>query len=166
MARLFLQLIVIYVLAALLLVLAVPAMAGEARPVAADPALEARVNTLAEELRCLVCQNQSLADSHAPLAVDLKNQVRDMMAAGKSDAEVVQYLVARYGDFVLYRPPLRASTVLLWAGPGLLVLLSLVVFVRHVRRLERESAALAPADAETARRADALLGLDPSRDTP
>jgi cytochrome c-type biogenesis protein CcmH/NrfF len=157
-------------LAAACLLLALPAAAREAQPVAPDAALEARVNTLAEELRCLVCQNQSLADSHAPLAIDLKNQVREMMAAGRTDAEVVQYLVARYGDFVLYRPPLRASTVLLWLGPALLVILSLFFFVRSMRRMGREAPTVAPVDPDAARRVDALLGLapsiDPSKDTP
>jgi cytochrome c-type biogenesis protein CcmH len=97
--------------------------ASEAQPTVADPALEARVNDLAAELRCLVCQNQSLADSHADLAIDLKNQVREQLQAGRSEREVIDYMTERYGDFVLYRPPVRASTVLLWAGPLLMLLL-------------------------------------------
>src|SRR5258706_14667721 len=84
---------------------------------AQDSVLERRVTDLAHELRCLVCQNQTLADSNAPLAVDLRNQIREQLAAGKSERDVVDFMVARYGDFVLYRPPLKASTVLLWAGP-------------------------------------------------
>ena len=92
------------------LVAVVPTRAAEAQPTAADPALEERVNQLSAELRCLVCQNQSLADSHADLAIDLKNQVRAQMQAGKSDAEIRGYMVARYGDFVLYDPPFKVTT--------------------------------------------------------
>jgi cytochrome c-type biogenesis protein CcmH len=102
-----------------LLVLLAPALAAakEATTVAPDPVLEKRVLTLSEELRCLVCQNQTIAESHAGLAIDLKNQIREQMSAGKSDADILEYMVARYGDFVLYRPPVKASTVLLWFGP-------------------------------------------------
>src|SRR5207245_11469173 len=97
------------------------AHAKEAAPAAADPALEQRVMTLAAELRCLVCQNQTLADSNAPLAEDLRNQVREKMRQGASDSEIVDYMVARYGDFVLYRPPVKATTLMLWFGPLLLL---------------------------------------------
>ncbi len=107
--------------ALLLMVLALPAYAKEAAAAAQDPALEQRVMRLTAELRCLVCQNQSLADSHADLAIDLKNQVRSQMKAGKSDAEIREFMVARYGDFVLYRPPLKPTTALLWAGPFVLL---------------------------------------------
>jgi cytochrome c-type biogenesis protein CcmF len=100
-----------------LMLLAAPLLAAPATPVAADPALELRVNQLSAELRCLVCQNQSLADSHAPLAMDLKNQVREQLRAGRSDAQVIDYMTQRYGDFVLYRPPVKATTWLLWGGP-------------------------------------------------
>lgn len=99
-----------------------------------DAALEPRLNRLAAELRCLVCQNQSLADSNAELAVDLKNQVRDMMRAGKSDDEIKTYLTDRYGDFVLYRPPMRTTTWLLWAGPFVLLAGGGIVLVRVLRR--------------------------------
>src|SRR5690349_22227812 len=95
----------------LVLLLALHAFAAD------DATLERRAAALEKELRCLVCQNQTLAESNAPLAVDLRNQVREQLAAGKSEREVVDYLVARYGDFVRYRPPLKASTLLLWAGP-------------------------------------------------
>jgi cytochrome c-type biogenesis protein CcmH len=108
-------------IAVLLMVLALPAYANEAAPAAQDPALEQRVMRLTSELRCLVCQNQSLADSHADLAIDLRNQVRSQMQAGKSDAEIREFMVARYGDFVLYRPPLKSTTALLWAGPFVLL---------------------------------------------
>ena len=99
-----------------------------------DAALEKRVRELSTELRCLVCQNQTLADSNAPLAVDLRNQVREQLKAGKSERDVVDFLVARYGDFVLYRPPLKASTVLLWAGPFLLLAFGLLLLVLRIRR--------------------------------
>src|SRR5947207_8496933 len=84
---------------------------------AQDPPLERRVANLAHELRCLVCQNQTIADSNAPLAVDLRNQIREQMAGGKSDRDIVDFMVQRYGDFVLYRPPLKATTIVLWGGP-------------------------------------------------
>ncbi len=97
------------------------AVAGEAQRVSEDPVLEAKVQSLAEVLRCLVCQNQNLADSHADLAIDLKNQVRDMLRQGRSEKEVIDYMVERYGDFVLYRPPLKTTTWLLWGGPFMLL---------------------------------------------
>jgi cytochrome c-type biogenesis protein CcmH len=97
------------------------AQASVALPVAADPELEKRVMAISEELRCLVCQNQTIADSHADLAVDLKNQVRDMLVQGKSNKEVTDYMVERYGDFVMYRPPVKNTTWLLWFGPFLLL---------------------------------------------
>ncbi len=93
----------------------------EAPPAVADPALERRVMALSAELRCLVCQNQTIADSNAELAVDLRNQVRDMLNQGQTDAQVMAYMTERYGDFVLYRPPLKGSTALLWFGPALLL---------------------------------------------
>jgi len=128
--------------ALLLMLLALPAYANDAAPAAPDPALEQRVMRLTTELRCLVCQNQSLADSHADLAIDLKNQVRSQMQAGKSDAEIREYMVARYGDFVLYRPPLKPTTALLWAGPFLLLAgggLALGFYLRRRRERLAES---------------------------
>ena len=113
---------------ALLLFFAGGAVAAE------DPSLERRVTDLANELRCLVCQNQTIADSNAPLAVDLRNQIREQLASGRSEREIKDYMVARYGDFVLYRPPLKASTVALWAGPFLLLLLGIWIFYRRVAR--------------------------------
>lgn len=109
----------------LALLLCATAAAREALPESADPVLEKRVIKLTSDLRCLVCQNQSLADSHADLAIDLKNQVRAQMHEGKTDAEIRDYMVARYGDFVLYDPPFKARTVLLWAGPFILMLIGL-----------------------------------------
>ena len=99
--------------------------------------VEARTKHLAHELRCLVCQNQTLAESTAPLAQDLKLQVRELIAAGKTDDEVLAHLTDRYGDFVRYKPPLKASTWLLWAGPALLFVLGLGLLVRLVRQRAR-----------------------------
>ena len=99
-----------------------------------DAALEARLKTLSEELRCLVCQNQTLADSTAPLAEDLRREVRELARAGKSDAEIKQYLVARYGDFVLYKPPVKPTTWLLWFGPFAFLLGGALVWLVVLRR--------------------------------
>ena len=99
-----------------------------------DAAVEARLKALAEELRCLVCQNQTIADSNAPLALDLRNQIRDQVKQGRSDDEIRGYMVQRYGDFVLYSPPMRATTVLLWAGPFALLLVGAAIYLITVRR--------------------------------
>ena len=107
---------------------------GLAQPVAADPVLEARVMKIAAELRCLVCQNQTIADSHADLAIDLRNQVRDMLKRGDTPEQITDYMTARYGDFVLYRPPVKSTTALLWYGPGLLLVLAVGALLIIVRR--------------------------------
>jgi cytochrome c-type biogenesis protein CcmH len=99
-----------------------------------DPATEQRLKALAEELRCLVCQNQTIADSNAALAVDLRNQIRGQISQGRSDAQIRDYMVERYGDFVLYRPPFNAGTALLWAGPFLLISGGAIAFALVVRR--------------------------------
>jgi cytochrome c-type biogenesis protein CcmH len=112
-----------------------------------DAATEARVKGLGEELRCLVCQNQTIADSNAPLAVDLRNQIRAQMAQGRTDDQIRAYMVERYGDFVLYNPPFKASTVLLWLGPFTLLAVGGVVFVAIVRR-RRAGTPGAPLDAK------------------
>lgn len=112
--------------------------AGEATPVAPDAALEERVQALSHTLRCLVCQNQTIADSNAPLAIDLRNQVREQLAAGKNESEVREYMVARYGDFVLYRPRLSAMTAMLWFGPAALLVASLAWLFMRLRRRETE----------------------------
>jgi len=134
----------------LLAALAAPLAAKEAAPAAADPVLEQRVMKLAEELRCLVCQNQTLAESNAPLAEDLRNQLRERMREGKTDREVVDFLVERYGDFVLYRPPLKATTVLLWFGPLLLLAIGFAVLLRRVRRRAPEETGVSDADRKRA----------------
>ena len=134
----------------LLLLLSAPAFADTAKPVGDDPALEKRVMSLSSELRCLVCQNQTLADSNAPLAVDLRNQVRDQLKSGRSEGDVRDFMVARYGDFVLYKPPFKASTALLWGGPFLLLLLGVVVLARRLRRRPEPPAELSPAERERA----------------
>ena len=110
------------------------AFADEAMPLAEDPALEARLKAMSHELRCLVCQNSTLADSSAPLAEDLRKEIRAQMRAGKSDKEVVNYLVARYGDFVRYRPPVNNSTALLWFGPFLLLIIGGFVLYRVLKK--------------------------------
>jgi cytochrome c-type biogenesis protein CcmH len=128
-------------------------------PAPSEQALEQRLMTLSAELRCLVCQNQSLADSHAELAVDLKNQVRDMMRAGRTDEEIKDYLTQRYGDFVLYRPPVKRSTWVLWVGPFVLLVGGMVVLQRTLRRRNAVGASgVVPAVDEAVReRARALL---------
>ncbi|NOX92340.1 MAG: cytochrome c-type biogenesis protein CcmH [Gammaproteobacteria bacterium] len=117
-----------------LFVIAPLALAKEAEYMVADPEMEKTVNEISAELRCLVCQNQTIADSNAPLAVDLKNQVRDMVESGQSQSDIIDYMVERYGDFVRYRPPMKASTMLLWVGPFLLLLIGVVVLVVNLRK--------------------------------
>lgn len=118
----------------LLLLLANAALAGEAKPLADDPVIEARLKAMSSELRCLVCQNTTLADSSAPLAEDLRKEIRVLMHEGKSDQEVVDYLVARYGDFVRYRPPVNNETALLWFGPFALLLIGGFVLFRVLKK--------------------------------
>ena len=113
--------------------------AKEAAPEAADPALESRMTRITSELRCLVCQNQTIADSNAALAVDLRRETRELLRQGKSDAEVVDYMTARYGDFVLYRPPLKGTTMLLWFGPAALLVGGLATLAIVLRRRSRMS---------------------------
>lgn len=118
---------------ALCAVLALPALAAEPL-VFANPGEEARFERLTGELRCLVCQNQSLADSDAPLAHDLRREVLEMMQAGRSDDEIKRFLLERYGDFVLYRPPVQGNTLVLWLAPGVLLLAGVLVVAFNVRR--------------------------------
>ena len=106
----------------------------EAANIAEDPVLEKRVNDIGLELRCLVCQNQTIADSHAGLATDLKNEIREQLKAGKSQKQIIDFMVERYGDFVLYRPPMKATIILLWAGPFVLLAAGAATGVLVVRR--------------------------------
>ena len=121
----------------------------------ADPALEARARALTAELRCVVCQNQSVDDSDAPLAKDIRVLVRERIMAGDTDEEVIDYIVARYGRFVLLNPPLSGDTVLLWFGPGILLVIGLALAYLYVRRLNRAPVApqpLSPAEEDAVKR--------------
>jgi cytochrome c-type biogenesis protein CcmH len=120
-----------------LLVFAGVVHAGEAAPVSVDPVLDAKVTKVTSELRCLVCQNQTIADSHAELAVDLRNQVREMLQQGQTEEQITKYMTERYGDFVLYRPPFNAATALLWIGPGVMVVGGLAILFIILRRRSR-----------------------------
>jgi cytochrome c-type biogenesis protein CcmH len=128
--------------------------AKDAAPLAEDPAVEARLVHISEELRCLVCQNESLAGSRADLALDLKREIRTLIKQGKSDQEIRDFLVSRYGDFVLYRPPVKPTTWLLWGGPFVLMAGGLIALIAFLRRRTPADAALTP---EEQRRAEALL---------
>jgi cytochrome c-type biogenesis protein CcmH len=123
-----------WVLAAVLCLLPVFGAAKEATPSVEDPVLEERLMRLAKELRCLVCQNESLADSHADLAADLRQQIRDQMKAGRSDEQIKAWLTQRYGDFVLYRTPIKATTIALWFGPFALLLAGPAGLLLYLRR--------------------------------
>lgn len=132
------------------------AYAGEAKDLAEDPVVEQRLVKLAENLRCLVCQNESLASSRADLAKDLREEVREQIKQGKSDKEIIDYLVARYGDFVLFDPPMKSYTFLLWFGPFILLLAGLTGLVIQLRK-RRIQVPEPQLSAEEARRAEALL---------
>lgn len=143
---------------------AMPAVAQTAAPskeaaaTAFDPVEHKRVLAISEQLRCLVCQNQSIADSNADLAVDLRNQVIEQINAGRTDKEIIDYMVDRYGDFVLYKPPFKASTVILWVGPVALFLIALVAFYMNLRRRKQSAAATERVlSDEEQKRAQALL---------
>jgi cytochrome c-type biogenesis protein CcmH len=138
---------------------------GQAEEVAhPDAKVEQRLKSLAEELRCLVCQNQTIADSNAPLALDLRNQIRSQVAQGRSDDQIRAYMVDRYGDFVLYRPPLKAATIALWLGPFLLLAVGAAAFVFIVRR-KRAPDAAAPAPQRRAEIEAMLEGREGPRAT-
>lgn len=130
--------------------------AGEAKDLAEDPVLEKRMVGLAEKLRCLVCQNESLASSRSELANDLRREVREQMNKGKSDQEIIDYLVSKYGDFVLFDPPMKRYTLLLWYGPFALLLIGLVGLVIQLRKRKNEISEASLSD-EDAKRASALL---------
>ena len=130
--------------------------AKEATPASDDPVLEARVLAIAEELRCLVCQNETIAASHADLAVDLRKQIRIKLKAGQSKQQILDFMVERYGDFVLYNPPLKSTTFLLWLGPFVLLAVAAGVLVTNVRRRRRGAAPDEWSDAQS-QRAKTLL---------
>lgn len=133
------------------------APAGEALPLAADPVAEKRLRQLSENLRCLVCQNQSIADSHAELADDLRREIRNMIKDGRSDEEIIDFMVARYGDFVLYLPPFKATTVLLWVGPLLLMLVGLLIMGSYLKRRSQRVTDDAPLSEEDTLHIENLL---------
>jgi len=142
-------------LISLTLLFTMPAWAAEAPPTAEDPVIEQRMISLAEDLRCLVCQNESLAGSHAELAEDLRREIREQMKQGKDDKQVVEYLTDRYGDFVLYRPPFKPVTYLLWLGPLLFLAIGLTVWYLTMKK--RRSLKEAPVDEKQIAAAAQLL---------
>ena len=138
-------------------------LAKEAAPLAQDEAVEKRMVAISSELRCLVCQNESLSGSHAELANDLRREIRTLIADGKSDGEIMDFMTSRYGDFVRYRPPLKASTLLLWFGPALLFFAGLAGLVLYLRRRNKAINDL-PLSASEQRQANHLLNVkDPPK---
>ena len=127
-------------LSLLLLVLSTAVTAKEAVPAAADPALEARVLRIASELRCLVCQNQTIADSSSDLAKDLRREVREQLRRGATDEQIVRYMTDRYGDFVRYRPAFKASTAVLWIGPAAMLIVGMTTLAIVLRRRSKLAA--------------------------
>ncbi|MBY0576989.1 MAG: cytochrome c-type biogenesis protein CcmH [Gallionellaceae bacterium] len=145
----------------LLCLLPVFSYAGDAKDMAEDPVLEKRMIGLAENLRCLVCQNESLASSHAELAEDLRREVREQMRKGMNDKEIIDYLVARYGDFVLYDPPVKKTTLILWYSPFVLLLIGAGTLIHKLRKRTSQNAEEAELSAEDTRRAAELLNQPP-----
>jgi len=148
----------------LLSCLSLSIVAKEAQPSAADPVLEERVMKLSKELRCLVCQNETLADSRADLANDLRREIREQMKAGKSDKEIIAYLTDRYGKFILYNPPVDPTTYLLWFGPFVLLLAGLAFLFRYLKQ-RRELITEQPLSADERRRAETLLKTAQEKET-
>jgi cytochrome c-type biogenesis protein CcmH len=134
--------------------------AQTARPMAADTVLEAQVMRIANELRCLVCQNETIAASHADLAVDLRKQIREQLQAGRNEAQILDFMAQRYGDFVLYTPPVKPLTWLLWGGPFVLLVL-MVVVLRNTLSNRQRAASPTPLSAAEVRRAQELLNKEP-----
>src|SRR2546429_9858015 len=134
---------------------AVVIIAKDAQP-NEDPQIEQRMKNLTEQLRCLVCQNETLADSRADLAEDLRKEIREQMKQGKSDQEIIAFLTQRYGDFVLYKPPVKATTYLLWFGPFVLLIAGTLVLFRFLRR-RREMIQEQPLTADERKRAEEIL---------
>src|SRR6266568_8128960 len=145
----------IALLISLVICLATVALAKEAKP-AEDPQIEQRMKALTEQLRCLVCQNETLADSRADLAEDLRKEIREQMKAGKSDREIIAFLTQRYGDFVLYKPPVKSTTYLLWFGPFVLLFAGTGVLYRYLKR-RRELIDDKPLTADERKRAEEIL---------
>lgn len=149
----------------LMLFLVSPALqAKEAQPMAADPVLEKRMLALSEELRCLVCQNQALSGSDSDFAKDVRREMRTMMKDGRSDQEVVDFLVARYGDFILFNPPMKGITYLLWYGPLLLLSIGLVVLLLSLRRRRKIADEQPPLSSADHQRASELLAKAQQRE--
>jgi cytochrome c-type biogenesis protein CcmH len=134
-------------------------LAQTAQPLAKDPEVEKRLQVLSQELRCLVCQNETLADSRAGLAEDLRREIREQIKAGKSDKEIIAFLTARYGDFVLYRPRVTPTTYLLWFGPFVLLAVGLVVLYRQLKQ-RRVQIKQQPLTDQDRRRLDELLEVN------
>ena len=134
-------------------------LADEATPLASDPALEQRLVSISEEMRCLVCQNESLSGSRSELAQDLRREIRDLIQQGKTDAEIRTFMVDRYGDFILYRPPVKPTTWLLWIGPFVLMFAGIVALLIYLRRRNTQVATTSLSDDEN-KRIDALLRDD------
>jgi cytochrome c-type biogenesis protein CcmH len=148
----------------LVLVVFGPALSNDAQPLANDPALEKRLNNLSKELRCLVCQNETLADSQADLAEDLRREIREQMQAGKSDQEIINFLTQRYGQFILYRPQVTPTTYLLWFGPFVLLLGGLVILFKYIKQ-RRDLIEEQPLTVDQRKMAEDLLGSDSGKES-
>ena len=135
-------------------------VAKEARPMADDPVIEARMMALASNMRCLVCQNQTLADSHSDFAADLRKEMREMMKQGKSDQEIVDFMVARFGDFILFNPPMKSTTILLWFGPIILLVFGAGILFVTLQRRRRRITESQLSDADLARAERLLSGQE------
>ena len=154
-------------LSVLLLCAIVPSLLAQVRrpePVRGDAALEARLSKLSQELRCLVCQNETLADSRADLAEDLRDEIREQMKAGKSDKEIIAFLTERYGQFILYRPQVTPTTYLLWFGPFVLLLGGLAILFYYIKQ-RRDHIAEQPLSSDERRRAEELLRSGSGKET-
>ena len=145
----FLSLLLICLIASL-------AIAKDAQPLGEDPAVEQRLTKLSQELRCLVCQNETLADSRADLAEDLRREIREQIKAGKSDKEIIAFLTERYGQFILYRPRVMPMTYLLWFGPFVLLLAGITILFRYIKQ-RRDLIPEKPLSADERRHAEELL---------
>jgi cytochrome c-type biogenesis protein CcmH len=145
--------------------LTIPALALDVQPASGDdPVIEKRLMNLSKELRCLVCQNETLADSQASLAEDLRREIREQMKAGKSDQEIISFLTQRYGQFILYRPQVTPTTYLLWFGPFVLLIVGLFILFRYIRN-RRDAAEEKPLTGEERRRAAELLASESGKET-